>query len=313
MSLFKVEKQSIPSNLLRDRYLVPPFSILDAKTGSWLEHRYQWENILQDREDNVRDKTSNGNTPYILTDYWREQFHVRSTRLISTFDPFLAEILVKWFSKPGMTVLDPFAGGIVRGAVSHILGRHYEGIDISPEQIAHNNRRWSIITNKYNTKGCPVYHLGDAETVLDKLDKNHFDLLLTCPPYYDLECYTENPADLSNLDSYEQFLQKYESIISKCYNALHENAFAVITVMEIRDKDGIMYGFVPDTIKAFQSAGFKYYNELILENRVVSLGVRCPKYFNKSRKVGRHHQNILVFYKGDLDKIESKFGGEVMC
>ena len=49
---------------------------------------------------------------------------------------------------------------------------------------------------------------------------------------------------------------------------------------------------------------------MILENRIMSLGVRCPKYFEQSRKVGRHHQNVLVFYKGDPNPkvIEDKFG-----
>ena len=42
----------------------------------------------------------------------------------------------------------------------------------------------------------------------------------------------------------------------------------------------------------------------------MSLGVRCPKYFEQSRKIGRHHQNVLVFFKGDVrpDNIHGKFG-----
>ena len=134
------------------------------------------------------------------------------------------------------------------------------------------------------------------------------DAMITCPPYYDLEHYTDNPNDLSNLQTYGSFLAKYTNIIEKCYNVLKEDSFACIVVEELRDKNGIMLGFVPDTIRAFQSAGFKYYNEMILEQRIVSLAVRCPKYFDQSRKVGRHHQNILVFYKGDSKNIESKFG-----
>lgn len=308
MPLFETTKK-IPSTLLRDRYLVPPFSILDAKVGSWLDRRKQWESVLHDREDNIRDTSSDGNTPYILSEYWREQFHVSSARLISTFDPFLAEIIIKWFSKVGMKILDPFAGGIVRGAVSTILGRDYLGIDISKAQVSHNEEQWEKIRAEYLMQsGTLTYLLGDAEVVASNLDTESMDMLFTCPPYYNLEVYTDDPNDLSLQDSYQKFLLKYTNIIERCYNVLKEDTFGVIVVSEIRAPDGSLYGFVPDTVKAFTAAGFKFYNELILENCSVSLSVRCPKYFDQSRKIGKHHQNVLVFYKGNLKNIEKKFG-----
>lgn len=308
--LFEVKKQSIPSTLLKDKYIVPPFSILDAKSGYWMERKQEWERVLQDRTDNVRNTTAKGNTPYI-NQFDTEEFKgARSPGAgdISTFDPFLCEVLIKWFSKPGMTILDPFAGGVVRGAISQILGRQYDGIDICKEQIQHNFNQWNYIADKYTLEGYPVYHLGDSENALDNMQNEYFDMMLTCPPYYNLEVYTNNSNDLSNQKTYTDFIHKFTIIIDKCYNKLKDNSFAVIVVEEIRDDNGIMYGFVPDTIKAFTQAGFKYYNEMILENRIVSLGIRCPKYFDRSRKVGRHHQNVLVFYKGDTVNIETKFG-----
>lgn len=307
-SLFDVTKKKVPSNLLRDRYLVPPFSIIDGKTGYWLERRRQWEVILQDRENNIRDTQALGNTPYILTDYWRKEFHVRSTRRISTFDPFLCEILIKWFSIEGMTILDPFAGGCVRGAVSSLLNRKYYGIDISDSQCFHNIKQWDRIIQNYEVPiYSPVWKVGDSEQIVSTLDSN-YDMLLTCPPYYDLEKYTNLEQDLSNQDSYEDFIKKFTRILKKCFNVLKEDSFAVIVAAEIRAQDGSFYGFIPDIIRNCMEIGFHYYNEIILENRVVSLGVRCPKYFEQSRKIGRHHQNVLVFYKGDLSNIESKFG-----
>jgi hypothetical protein len=308
MQLFEVEKSSIPSKLLKDKYIVPPFSILDAKSGYWMERKKEWENILQDRTDNVRNITAKGNTCY-CNNYANEDayYGLKSKGTISTFDPFLAEILIKWFSNPGMLILDPFAGGIVRGAVAGILGRNYLGYDISNEQVLHNIKNWELLKDKYSdTTGDVLWVNEDSENMV--LNDNQFDMLLTCPPYYDLEVYTDEPNDLSNQKTYEDFINKYTHIIQLCYNKLKDNSFAVIVVAEIRDNNGIMHGFVPDTINAFKQAGFQYYNEMILENRIVSLGVRCPKYFDQSRKVGRHHQNVLVFYKGDTREIENKFG-----
>jgi hypothetical protein len=46
----------------------------------------------------------------------------------SVFDPVLCELACRWFSPPGGRVLDPFAGGSVRGIVAALLGRDYIGI-----------------------------------------------------------------------------------------------------------------------------------------------------------------------------------------
>ena len=49
------------------------------------------------------------------------------------------------------------------------------------------------------------------------------------------------------------------------------------------------------------------YNEMILVNAIGSLPIRAGKYFNASRKIGKTHQNVLVFYKGDPKKIKDNY------
>ena len=98
-------------------------------------------------------------------------------------------------------------------------------------------------------------------------------------------------------------------IIKNVCDMLEDNSFAVIVVGNLRNhKDGGYYDFVGDTVKAFQDAGLIYYNEMILVNVIGTLPVRAPKQFNASRKVGKQHQQVLVFYKGNPDNIKEKFG-----
>ena len=197
----------------------------------------------------------------------------------------------------------------MRGAVAAILGRKYVGVDLNPIQVAANRENWEKIGELYDSSdfGFPIWINGDSyDFLLQTYD--HYDMFLACPPYYNLEIYSDDKRDLSTCKTYEEFLDRYRLIIQKSYDALRDDSFAVIVVEEIRDNNGIMYGFVPDTIQVFKDVGFLYYNEMILENRIMSLGVRCPKYFEQSRKVGRHHQNVLVFFKGNPKNIESKFG-----
>ena len=311
MPLFHQEKLKLQSKTLRDKYLVPPFSILDSQVGAWLTKRNEWEEIIKNRSDNVRNITAKSNTPYINKfDYDIGYKGLERNGNISTFDPFLCEILVKWFSNEGMTIFDPFAGGHVRGAVSAILGRNYVGIDLNPIQVKANEDNWDKICEIYDSSdfGKPIWKNADCIKYMLEVGKSDYDMLLTCPPYYNLEIYSDKEDDLSNMPTYDDFLEAYRKCIVMSYSHLAEDSFAVIVVEEIRDKNGIFYGFVPDTIRAFTDAGYKYYNEMILENRIMSLGVRCPKYFEQSRKVGRHHQNVFVFFKGNPKNIEEKLG-----
>ena len=305
-------KLSVPTTILRDKYLVPPFSILDTSVNAWLQRRNIWEQIIKNRSENIRNVTiKKHNTPYLnAMDYDEGYKGLERNGFTSTFDPFLCEILVKWFSRPRDVVFDPFAGGHVRGAVCAMTGRDYVGCDINPIQVQANDEAWESIIGAYDTTGFgkPCWIIADSTSTAVNDECEKYNMMLTCPPYYNLEVYTDNPNDLSNYKTYEEFLENYRAAIKNCYTALEQDSFAVIVVEEIRDKDGLMYGFVPDTIKAFVDAGFKYYNEMILENRIMSLGVRCPKYFEQSRKVGRHHQNVLVFFKGNPKNIEQKFG-----
>ena len=49
------------------------------------------------------------------------------------------------------------------------------------------------------------------------------------------------------------------------------------------------------------------YNEIILINVAGSLPIRVGRQFESGRKVGKMHQNVLVFYKGDPKKIREEF------
>jgi hypothetical protein len=106
---------------------------------------------------------------------------------------------------------------------------------------------------------------------------------------------------------YADFKEAYFSIIKKSIAQLKEDRFACVVVGDVRDKKGFYYNFVGDTVRAFEEAGAKYYNEIILVNVVGSLAIRVRRQFNNGRKVGKMHQNVLVFYKGDPKKIKENF------
>lgn len=123
-----------------------------------------------------------------------------------------------------------------------------------------------------------------------------FDFVLSCPPYADLEVYSDHPDDLSNMP-YELFLAKYQTIIRKTVQLMKPGAYAAWIVGEVRDKDGYFYDFVSDTKRAFIEAGAKFYNDAILLNVIGSASMRANKQFEAGKKLAKVHQNVLIFKK----------------
>jgi|TARA_R110002124_G_scaffold144785_2_gene309926 DNA modification methylase len=281
----------VTNPLLRERFIEPPFSILDTKSGNWQRRKKLWKNIGMKSEVG-RDATTFNMKDW--ADKKREQ-GLKGHKLpsdTSIFDPALCEVLYHWFVPKGGTILDPFAGGSVRGIVANYLDFKYTGIDIRQEQVDSNREQALDILDVNNQ---PQWYVGDSNLVLDNMTSNKYDLVFSCPPYADLEVYSDMDGDISNMP-YEKFMKAYEEIINKSCNLLKKEGYAIFVVGEVRDKKGNYIGFVPDTIKAFKKAGMHYYNEGILLNSIASASMRANGNM-KSKKLVKIHQNILIFRK----------------
>jgi hypothetical protein len=182
----------------------------------------------------------------------------------------------------------------VRGVVAAVLGFRYWGCDLRPEQCAANEAQAAKILS-----GSPVpeWVCADARAAVPAAPDA--DLIFTCPPYGDLEKYSDDPADLSAM-TWPAFVAAYREIIAASVARLKPNRFAAIVVGEFRDpKTGLYRGFVPYTCAAFLAAGAGFYNEAILVTPAGTLPMRAGKQFAASRKLGKGHQQMLVFVKGD--------------
>lgn len=230
----------------------------------------------------------------------------------SVFDPVLCEIAYRWFSGPGARVLDPFAGGVVRGLVAGALGRQYIGIELRPEQIADNREQAGRLLGPGGdidwggAAAMPQWIEHDA-TRIGELGIAPVDMILTCPPYADLEVYSKNPQDLSTME-YPTFRIALGAVMAQSAAVLKQHRFAVWVVGEARDKKGTAeYGLVADTVKAAHAAGLELYNSAILVNSVGSGALRAQNTM-KTRKLVRVHQHVLIFLKGDHKKAAAACG-----
>ena len=221
----------------------------------------------------------------------------------SIFDPVLCEVIYNWYCMDGGIVFDPFAGGSVRGVVAEKLGRHYIGIDLSQRQVDANQ----ITADRLGV--CPAWHCDDSRNMDQYLEDESADLVFSCPPYHDLEKYSTNPLDLSNM-SYEDFCEAYADIIAKACRKLKKDRFAVFVVGDIRDSKGAYRDFVSETKRIFRECGLFLYNESILLEQYGTAPMRAGLQFSRGRKTVKVHQNVLIFYKGDMKAIRGLYGNE---
>jgi DNA modification methylase len=221
----------------------------------------------------------------------------------SIFDPVLTELCYRWFCPPSGVILDPFAGGSVRGIVASVLGYQYHGFELSPTQVAANLMQGADICPDKP----PLWYTGDSLVAVPQW-QGSADFIFSCPPYGNLEIYSDAPDDLSAMP-HDDFIVAYRGIIAAAVDKLAPDSFACFVVGDFRDKNGFYRNFVGDTISAFIDAGAGYYNEAILVTAVGSLPIRVGRQFKSGRKLGKTHQNILVFCKGDPKKATDKIEG----
>ena len=290
----------IEKTQLKDKFLINPFSIFDTASGDWQNRKKRWKTLGIKSEVGRGNGNSSKKTGGVdwnnRKKQWNENIKNKDNYL-SIFDPVLCEVIYHWFCKKEGSILDPFAGGSVRGVVANYLDYYYTGIELREEQVDANIQQGIDIV-PYNR---PNWVCGDSNKVLNTMDRQ-FDFIFSCPPYYDLEVYCDDPNDLSNM-SYNQFNKVYESIINKSCKLLKNNRFACFVVGNCRNKNGYMMDLVGTTIRAFEKGGLKFYNDIVLRNSYASASMRASKNM-RYKKVVKVHQNVLIFVKGNPKDIQ---------
>lgn len=277
-----------------NEYNQMPFSVFNAKGGEWQRRKRYW------KEKGIHSWLGRGDTLPGRRGL-SEMIGTKEPLGTSVFDPVLCELMYNWYCPDDGLILDPFSGGSVRGLMASFLGKDYIGVDIRKEQIEENIKQYHGLKIKEGFKNLCKWYTADSIHIDKVCQGVKADLLFSCPPYVNIEHYSDLKEDLGNLP-YEKFLPKYKEIIKKSCALLKDDRFAIFVVGEARDKYGRFHCFVPDTIKCFVDCGLKYYNEGILLDPIGSSFIKAKRPFNSSRKLTKIHQNMLIFIKGDEHK-----------
>src|SRR5512147_746371 len=220
----------------------------------------------------------------------------------SVLDPVACEVILRFFMPTnGRRVYNPFGGGVQFGFVSGSYGYDYTSSEIRQNQCDANNAICQDLNSAKWVRSDSTKYTPEGK----------FDLCFSCPPYYKVEEYLDydgNPpeGELNSIPTYEQFRDMLFEGYKRGIDALNDNCFFVIMTGDSRDKNGAYYGCEAEHELFFKSQGLHIYNRIVyLESEFTRLA--HAKVTLNYRKFPKTEQKILVFYKGDMSKIQDLY------
>lgn len=112
---------------LVERFVAPPFSILDARQGYWQGRKQQWIAL------GIKGEQGRDNLGSTVASGWVDRGMGEGG---SIFAPVLCEVAYKWFCPQGGHILDPFASEALKGAGLYT-------VTVAPNGDLTANRWWT--------------------------------------------------------------------------------------------------------------------------------------------------------------------------
>jgi DNA modification methylase len=167
----------------------------------------------------------------------------------ATFSPTMISDFICFFTKEGMSVLDPFCGiGSTMEACKR-TNRIGFAIELNPKYYNLILKRTpEFKDNIFNT---------DASLIPNLKIKN-IDFCISSPPYWNIlnrstkdfekkrekrqldVNYSDTELDLGNISDYKQFLDKLTTVYLNIYKVLRNNAYLVVIIKNVK-KSGLLY------------------------------------------------------------------------
>ena len=135
--------------------------------------------------------------------------------------------------------------------------------------------------------------LADSSTA----DIPKFDGLITCPPYWNLEKYSEEGIDHEK--TWADFLVSYTEILTRAWNATDKATFCIY-VGDWR-ADNVYYDLIYRTQKIFEGLGATLFDTVIGHRVRTKVKIMIPQALSFGYTV-KVHEQLLIYRKGEYNK-----------
>lgn len=234
------------------------------------------------------------------------------------FPETLAEEFIRFFTKEGGWVLDPFLGTGSTLVACHAVNRNGFGVELNHKYCSISRKRLEKLGSE-KVKTYQIAHLGDSMHLKEILTSYNetktitFDYCITSPPYWNqlkrnairqqeritkgLDTkYSEVPSDIGNIDNYEAFLEAQANIFDVVFDVMKNRGYLTIITNNVYT-EGRLYPLAFDTAISLTKRGVKSWvlkDEKVWlqdDKALIALGV------NSAWVGNRHHQYCLNFRK----------------
>ena len=228
------------------------------------------------------------------------------------------EHLITFFTKKGMSVLDPFGGVGSTAKACEIEDRICTSIELQDKwhQLAIERLETEVAvgSSKHHKFLC-----GDSREILKEFNNSSFDFMITSPPYWSIlnkkadykvkkerlannlaTNYSNDDNDLANIDDYQEFLDiLVNDVFMECARVLKPKKYMCLVVSDFRNKSEFI-SFHSDLIQKLNkrktSDGYNVSLQgvkILLQNHKSLLPYGYPFAYVENI----HHQYVLIFRK----------------
>lgn len=229
------------------------------------------------------------------------------------------ESLILFFTKKGMSVLDPFGGVGSTAKACALNGRICTSIELQ--------KKWSdLAIERLETEvgeGESSEHrfiVGDSKKILKELESNSMDFMVTSPPYWMIlnkkadhkvkkerlennlaTNYSDNDDDdLANIENYDEFLDiLVDDIFMESARVLKEKKYMCLVVSDFRHKSEYV-SFHSDLIHKMNNREINGGGTLRLQGTKILIQNHkslLPYGYPFAYVENIHHQYVLIFRK----------------
>lgn len=215
---------------------------------------------------------------------------------LSRYPQNIGRYLVKMYSNEGDTVLDPFAGHNSRMELVYKLGRNYIGYDISHKFMETNQK----ISKEIMGGGVqPDLFISDNTIKLVEGDSRNIDLngdlvdmVLTSPPYWNIEYYGDEEGQLGKCKTYNKFMDDMLLVIQKCVDHMKSGTFCCFSINDFR-VNGIFYCYHASIIQAFKKVGLLIH-DIVIVDFGSAFGAAFASQLEDQRRSAKRHEYVIV-------------------
>lgn len=170
------------------------------------------------------------------------------------------------------------------------MGHDYLGVEIRQDEVDRIRNRQKELNVHFKIE-C-------ADSQFYDIEENAYDFSYSCPPYYDLEVYSELEGDMSNAQTYEEFLAMLRKSLQVTHKGLKDGALCIWVVGNFRPNKGKgeLTHFNGDLVRLGLDIGFKLHDEVIFWGGSNAAAQRSGQ-FQANRKIVRIHEYLVVFKK----------------